>query len=75
MDNRAPPRYLAGMSSVPSAPTTEPQFAGLPTDFFDRAAKAITAAIPQTERHTLDGQGHVVAPELMVGVLKAFFNQ
>jgi hypothetical protein len=49
--------------------------AALPTDFFDRAAKAITAAIPQTERHTLDGQGHVVAPELMAGVLKTFFSQ
>ena len=30
---------------------------------------------PQTERHTLDGQGHVVAPELMARVLKTFFNQ
>jgi len=49
--------------------------AALPTDFFDRAAKAITAAIPKTERQTLDGQGHVVAPELMAGVLKTFFNQ
>ena len=47
---------------------------GNPTSF-DRAAKAITAAIPQTERHTLDGQGHVVAPELMARVLKTFFNQ
>lgn len=56
-------------------PITQPQLAGLPTDFFDRAAKAITAAIPQTERHTLDGQGHVVAPELMARVLKTFFNQ
>jgi hypothetical protein len=56
-------------------PITEPQMADLPTDFFDRAAKAITAAIPQTERHTLDGQGHVVAPELMARVLKTFFNQ
>jgi hypothetical protein len=56
-------------------PITEPQMAGLPTDFFDRAAKAITAATPQTERHTLDGQGHVVAPELMARVLKTFFNQ
>jgi len=56
-------------------PITEPQMAALPTDFFDRAAKAITAAIPQTERHTLDGQGHVVAPELMARVLKTFFNQ
>jgi hypothetical protein len=56
-------------------PITEPQLAGLPTDFFDRAAKAITVAIPQTERHTLDGQGHVVAPELMARVLKTFFNR
>jgi hypothetical protein len=55
--------------------TTQPQFAGLPSDFFDRSAKAIAAAIPQTERRTLDGQGHVVAPELMAGVLKTFFNQ
>jgi len=53
---------------------TQPQLAGLPADFFDRAAKAIIAAIPQTERQTLDGQGHVVAPELMARVLKRFFN-
>lgn len=62
-------------SKVVQSTALEPQFAGLPTDFFDRAAKAITAAIPQTERHTLDGQGHVVAPELMARVLKTFFNQ
>jgi hypothetical protein len=56
-------------------PITEPQMADLPIDFFDRAAKAITTAIPQTERQTLDGQSHVVAPELMARVLKTFFNQ
>jgi pimeloyl-ACP methyl ester carboxylesterase len=56
-------------------PTTEPQFAGLPTDFFERAAKAITAAIPQSERHTLDGQGHVVDAELMAPVLTTFFER
>lgn len=57
------------------ASTTEPQFAGLPADFFDRSAKAIAAAIPKTERHTLDGQGHVVDPEPMVRLLTTFFNQ
>jgi hypothetical protein len=49
--------------------------AALPTDFFDRAAKAMIAAIPQAERRTLDGQRHVVSPELMARVLKTFFNQ
>jgi hypothetical protein len=78
-DYKIPTNRLARITQLvlvtTEGPTTEPQFAGLPTDFFDRAAKAITAAIPQTERHTLDGQGHVVAPELMARVLKTFFNQ
>ena len=78
-DYKIPTNRLARITQsvlvTTEGPTTEPQFAGLPTDFFDRAAKAITAAIPQTERHTLDGQGHVVAPELMARVLKTFFNQ
>src|SRR5215208_4946959 len=78
-DYKIPTNRLASITQsvlvTTEGPTTEPQMAGLPTDFFDRAAKAITAAIPQTERHTLDGQGHVVAPELMARVLKTFFNQ
>lgn len=78
-DYKIPTNRLARITQsvlvTTEGPITEPQMAGLPTDFFDRAAKAITAAIPQTERHTLDGQGHVVAPELMARVLKTFFNQ
>ena len=78
-DYKIPTNRLARITQsvlvTTEGPTTEPQFAGLPTDFFDRAAKAITAAIPQTERHTLDGQGHVVDPEVMARVLKTFFNQ
>lgn len=54
---------------------TQPQLAGMPTDFFVRAASAIAAVIPQARRHTLDGQGHVVAPESMARVLSAFFTQ
>ena len=69
-------RITQSVLVITEGPTTEPQFAGLPTDFFShRAVKAISAAIPQTERHTLDGQGHVVDPELMARVLKTFFNQ
>jgi hypothetical protein len=76
---KIPTDRLAGITQpvlvTSEGPTTEPQFAGLPSDFFERAAKAITAAIPQAERRTLDGQGHVVAPEQMVPVLKTFFSQ
>jgi pimeloyl-ACP methyl ester carboxylesterase len=68
-------RITQSVLVITEGPITEPQMAALPTDFFDRAAKAITAAIPQTERQTLDGQNHVVAPELMARVLKTFFNQ
>jgi hypothetical protein len=68
-------RITQSVLVITEGPITEPQMAALPTDFFDRAAKAITAAIPQTERQTLDGQSHVVAPELMAHVLKTFFNQ
>ncbi len=78
-DYKIPTNRLARITQsvlvTTEGPITEPQMAGLPTDFFDRAAKAIAAATPQTERHTLDGQGHVVAPELMARVLKTFFNQ
>jgi hypothetical protein len=68
-------RITQSVLVITEGPITEPQMAALPTDFFDRAAKAITAAIPHTERQTLDGQNHVVAPELMARVLKTFFNQ
>lgn len=68
-------RITQSVLVITEGPITQPQLAGMPTDFFDRAAKAITAAIPQTERQTLDAQGHVVDPELMARVLKTFFNQ
>lgn len=60
---------------ITEGPITEPQMAALPTDFFDRAAKAIIAAIPHAERQTLDGQNHVVDPERMARVLRTFFNR
>lgn len=68
-------RITQSVLVITEGPITQPELAGMPTDFFDRAAKAITAAIPHTDRLTLDGQGHVVAPELMARVLKTFFNQ
>jgi pimeloyl-ACP methyl ester carboxylesterase len=54
---------------------TEPHMAGLPADFFDRAADAIAATVPNAERRILEGQGHMVAPEAMTALLRTFFSQ
>jgi pimeloyl-ACP methyl ester carboxylesterase len=53
----------------------DPHLAGLPSDFLDRAADAIVACVPETERLTLDGQGHVVDPKAMASVLERFFGR
>jgi pimeloyl-ACP methyl ester carboxylesterase len=43
------------------------------TDFIEAAADAIAASMPNAERRTLDGQGHVVEPTVMAPVLEQFF--
>ncbi|HIZ37392.1 MAG TPA: alpha/beta fold hydrolase [Candidatus Ruania gallistercoris] len=68
-------RITQSVLVITEGPITEPQMAALPADFFDRAATAITAATPRTERATLDGQGHVVDPEVMARVLTTFFER
>jgi pimeloyl-ACP methyl ester carboxylesterase len=42
-------------------------------DFFNRAGDAIAASVPEAERLTLDGQGHMADPKLMAPVLERFF--
>jgi pimeloyl-ACP methyl ester carboxylesterase len=42
-------------------------------DFFTLAADAIVASIPQAERQTLAGQGHVADPKAVAGMLERFF--
>jgi pimeloyl-ACP methyl ester carboxylesterase len=47
---------------------------GLPPDFFDQAADAIAASIPQAERLTIEGQGHAADPKAVAPVLERFFG-
>lgn len=54
---------------------TAPYMSGLPADFFDRAADAIAATVPTTERRTLEGQGHMVAPGALAPLLRTFFTR
>ena len=43
-------------------------------DFFDKAADAIAASIPNAERQTLEGQTHMVDPKALAPVLERFFR-
>jgi pimeloyl-ACP methyl ester carboxylesterase len=43
--------------------------------FFERAADAIAASIPNAERLTLGGQGHAVDPKAMAPELRRFFGE
>jgi hypothetical protein len=44
-------------------------------DLFERAADAIAASVPDAERLTLDGQGHVADPAALAPVLERFYNR
>jgi pimeloyl-ACP methyl ester carboxylesterase len=48
---------------------------GPPADLMDRAAEAILACVPHGERQTLQGQGHVADPKVVVPMLERFFLQ
>ena len=52
----------------------DPHGGELPPDFFDQAADAIAASIPQVERLTIEGQGHVADPKAVAAVLGRFFG-
>jgi pimeloyl-ACP methyl ester carboxylesterase len=41
----------------------------------DQAADAMAASIPQAQRRTIDGQGHVVDPKALAPVLDRFFRE
>jgi hypothetical protein len=60
---------------ITGGPVTAPYMAGLPADFFDRAAAAIRAAVPHAQRRTLEGQGHVVDPGAIAPLLTTFYRQ
>lgn len=55
-------------------PITVPYMAGLPSDYFDRAADALADVLPHARRRTLDGPDHVVDPHILVPLLLRFFS-
>jgi hypothetical protein len=44
-------------------------------DFFEQAADAIGASLPQAQRLTVEGQGRVVGPKLLAPVLERFLRE
>lgn len=54
---------------------TAPHMAGLPADYFDRAADAIAETIPDAERLTVPGAGHMVDAKVLAPVLERFFSR
>ena len=67
-DGRLPTARLATITQPTLVAT------GGGADFFEQAADAIAADLPQAERLTLEGQGHVVDPKALAPVLERFFR-
>ena len=55
-------------------PITVPSMAGLPSDFFDRAADELADQLPHAQRETLEGPDHVVDPQTVGPLLLRFFS-
>src|SRR5215217_8173086 len=55
-------------------PITVPYMAGLPSDFFDRAADELADLLPHAQRETLEGPDHVVDPQIVGPLLLRFFS-
>jgi pimeloyl-ACP methyl ester carboxylesterase len=54
--------------------TSDSHATGLPSGFMDRAADAITGSVPNAERQTIEGAGHMVDAALVAPVLERFFK-
>jgi pimeloyl-ACP methyl ester carboxylesterase len=64
-----PPTLVATGGGSPDSHVGE-----MPVGFYDQAADAIAASVPQAERQTIEGQTHVVDPGAMAAVLRRFFR-
>jgi pimeloyl-ACP methyl ester carboxylesterase len=76
-DGRPPVDRLATITRptlVATGGGSPDSFVGGGGDFFDRAADAIAAAIPNAERRTIEGQTHMVDPKALAPVLAGFFG-
>lgn len=59
---------------ITGGPISSPYLAGLPSDFFDRAADALADLLPHAQRETLEGPDHVVDPQTVGPLLLRFFS-
>ena len=79
MGNAQPPTARLARIKQPTLVATggasPDSFVGGGGDFFERAADAIAASIPQAERQTIEGQTHQVDPKALVPVLERFFKE
>jgi pimeloyl-ACP methyl ester carboxylesterase len=78
MGNSQPPTARLAKITRPTLVATggasPDSFVGGGGDFFDQAADAIAASIPQAERQTLEGQTHMVDPKALAPVLERYFR-
>lgn len=75
-DSRPPTARLARITRptlVATGGASAGSFVGGGGDFFDQAATAIAASIPNAERQTIEGQTHMVDPKALAPVLARFF--
>lgn len=76
-DGRVPVTRLATITRptlVATGGMPDPHLAGLRPGFFDDAADAIAAALPNAERRVVEGQSHVADPKAFAAVLDQFFT-
>jgi hypothetical protein len=72
-----PPELLAAVQQpvlLSTGATIDPHSAGLPIDFFGRAADAAAALLPGGRRATVRVAGHVADPALLGPILTGFYD-
>lgn len=77
-DGQPPTARLATITRptlVATGGASPDSFVGGGGDFFDKAADAIAASIPNAERMTIAGQTHMVDPKALAAVLGRFFSR
>lgn len=75
MGEGPPPAERLARISQPTLVVAGSQAGGLPPGFMDRAADAIAASIPNAERQTIEGAGHMVDAKLVAPALEGFFSR
>jgi pimeloyl-ACP methyl ester carboxylesterase len=76
-DGRPPTARLARITRptlVATGGASADSFVAGGGDFFDQAADAIAASVPQAQRVTVEGQTHMVDPKALAPVLERFFS-